>query len=368
MLRESDQTLAPCEDKLDASQTMMPVLLCLLLLLTASCASAHSLVASKKLHNAGNPTNAIVSAPITSRGCDKAAPIPPGSSAVQTIDSSGLTRSYLLYIPPHYDPDTSYALVLNFHGHHSTDFKQASITGFSQLAAQQQFIVVYPQGVVGPDGKTGWDSGLRFDPKVNDVLFVSNLLNHLQATLCINPYRIYATGFSNGGGMTYDLACKLAGRIAAFAPVSGSYAPPIDGCDPSRPVPIMEFHGTADVIVPYEGNILRDEPDIALWLQDWATRDGCTKGPITVYNQGDVTGQAWSDCRGDAIVIGYRIQGEGHMWPIVKFDIHTKTNAYPSSASAVIWAFFKAHPLLPSGPYPDKAPDASTELHSVWAS
>lgn len=269
-----------------------------------------------------------------------------------------MIRSYLLYVPPHYDPESSYALVLNFHGHSSTDLHQAQITGFTKLADQQNFIVVYPQGVIGPDGFTGWNSGLRNDPKVNDVLFVSNLLSHLQAALCVNPYRIYATGFSNGGGMTNVLACQLSGRIAAFAPVSGSYPPPPGGCNPTRAVPIMEFHGTADHIVPYYGNIMRNEPPIDLWLQDWATRDGCTKGPITFYKHGKVTGTEWTDCRDNVSVIGYRIQGEKHMWPLVKFNIHTGTGSYPSSASAVIWSFFKAHPLLPSGPFPGNTPDA----------
>ncbi len=264
----------------------------------------------------------------------------------------------LLYVPPNYDPDSSYALVLNFHGHDSTDLIQARRSGFTELADQQNFIVVYPQGVIGPDGFTGWNSGLQKDPKVNDVLFVSNLLSHLQAMLCVNPYRIYATGFSNGGGMTNVLACQLAGRIAAFAPVSGSYVPPSGGCNPARAVPMMEFHGTADHTVPYFGNVMRDEPPIDLWLQEWASRDGCTKGPITFYKYGSVTGEEWTDCRDNVNVIGYRIEGEKHMWPLVKLNIHTGTGAYPSSASAVIWSFFKSHPLLPSGPFPGKTPDA----------
>jgi polyhydroxybutyrate depolymerase len=348
------------------TKTAIVVFFLLLLFLTTSCASTHSEASSTHLHQSENPDTSIVSSPVTSKGCDLPAPIPPGTSAVQTLNSNGLTRSYLLYIPPHYDPDSSYALVLNFHGHGSTDFKQARLTGFTQLAYQQNFIVVYPQGVVGPDGKTGWDAGLHFDPRVNDVLFVSNLLSHLQATLCINPYRIFATGFSNGGGMTYELACKLSGRIAAFAPVSGSYAPPVDGCNPTRPVPIMEFHGTADRTVPYYGNIVRNEPPIDLWLQDWATRDGCTKGPITFYNKHDIIGQQWLDCRGDVTVIGYRIQGEGHIWPHSKFYIHVGNRLYPSTASAIIWSFFKAHPLLPSGPFPGNSPDAFVKHHSKY--
>ncbi|GAC1567645.1 MAG: PHB depolymerase family esterase [Ktedonobacteraceae bacterium] len=277
------------------------------------------------------------------------APFAPGTSSNETIVSGGLTRSYLLFLPPGYHPDSSYALVLNFHGHGSNAAQQEYRSGFTTLASRQNFIVVYPQGVIGPDGQTGWNIGPFWDPHVNDVLFVSDLLNHLQATLCINPYRIYATGFSNGGGMTNVLACKLSERIAAFAPVSGSYPPVPGGCDAHRPVPILEFHGTADRIVPYYGSLLRNDPPIPEWSQGWAKRDGCAIGPTTFYKYGNVTGEEWAGCKGSATVMGYHIQGEGHMWPSVMFNIHTGNGTYPSTASEVIWSFFQAHPLPVTG-------------------
>lgn len=322
--------------------------LCLvLLLLTTSCGTASSAFTALHLLS---PGGSIVATPISSRGCGEPAPIRPGTDALGTVLSHGLIRSYLLYLPPDYRSTTPYPLVLNFHGHGSSSFEQALWSGFTALAREQDFIVAYPQGLRGPDGKTGWATGLALRPPVNDVLFVSDLLSHLQATLCINPLRIYATGFSNGGGMTNLLACKLARRIAAFAPVSGSYPPAPGGCEARRPAPIMEFHGTADPIVPYRGNPLKGEPPIAYWLRQWAARDGCTKGPITFYRSGNVVGQKWTDCKDDAIVIGFRILGEGHRWPGVLFKIHTGNGVYPSTASQVIWSFFKSHPL--GGPTP----------------
>jgi polyhydroxybutyrate depolymerase len=222
----------------------------------------------------------------------------------------------------------------------------------SLLADQQGFIAVYPQGVVGPDGRTGWATGLRGRPKVNDVLFVSDLLNHLQSILCIDPLRIYATGFSNGGGMTNVLACTLAGRLAAFAPVSGSYPPYPGGCHPVRPVPLLEFHGTADPIVPYNGSGSRQLPPILAWLQGWATRDGCTTGPTVFYTQGNVTGLEWTHCQGNATVVNFRIQGEGHTWPSVRFHVSFNMSGGPTgttkalSVSALIWSFFQQHPLV----------------------
>jgi polyhydroxybutyrate depolymerase len=288
----------------------------------------------------------FISTSIPSQGCGKPAPVQPGTSEVESINSGGVTRWYVLYLPPDYRASSKYALVLNFHGHGSNAFQQAARSGFTTLAGQQGFIVVYPQGTIGPDGFTGWATGLAARPQVNDALFVSDLLNHLQATLCIDPSRIYATGFSNGGGMTNLLACKLAGRIAAFAPVSGSYPPTPGGCHPQRPVSILEFHGSADHTVPYTGNPRHREPPIALWLQQWASRDNCTRGPTTFYRSQDVIGEEWTDCKGNATVVGYRMLGEGHQWPTVLFHVRTGNTVESDTASDLIWSFFLSHPFV----------------------
>ena len=257
-------------------------------LLAASCGSPSS---SPSLPSGTpSPETTVITTPISSAGCGKPAPTPPGSSVYETVFSGGLKRTYLLHVPSGYQANSSEAVVLNFHGHGSNAVQQERRSGMSLLADQQGFIAVYPQGVVGPDGQTGWDTGALERPQVNDVLFVSDLLNHLQGILCIDPLRIYATGFSNGGGMTNVLACTLAGRLAAFAPVSGSYPPYPGGCHPVRPVPILEFHGTADPIVPYNGSARKRYPPILTWLQGWATRDGCTRGPTVFYKQGERDG------------------------------------------------------------------------------
>lgn len=280
----------------------------------------------------------IIDTSIASTGCGKPAPIIAGSSANETIISGGLRRMYRLHLPMGYRASSGQAVVLNFHGHSSSALEQEHRTGLSKLADQQDFIAVYPQGMIGPDGHTGWATGPLVDPQVNDVLFVSDLLNHLQATLCIDPHRIYATGFSNGGGMTNLLACEMADRIAAFAPVSGAYHLLPGGCHPQRPAPILELHGTSDYIVPYSGSKKKDLPPIAQWLQGWAKRDGCTTGPTLFFKETNVTGEEWTGCREDAMVVHYRIQGEGHMWPRTIFKAHV-------DATTLIWSFFKTHPL-----------------------
>ena len=308
-------------------------------LLAASCSS------SPLPSRTPSPEATIVITPISSAGCGKPVPTPPGETVYGTVFLGGLIRTYLLHIPSGYQANSSEAVVLSFHGHGSNAFQQERRSGMSLLADQQGFIVVYPQGLVGPDGRTGWATGLRGRPWVNDVLFVSDLLNHLQSILCIDPLRIYATGFSNGGGMTNVLACTLAGRLAAFAPVSGSYPPYPGGCHPVRPVPLLEFHGTADPIVPYNGSMRKQLPPILAWLQGWATRDGCTMGPTVFQKQANVTGLEWTNCQGNAIVIQYRISGEGHVWPRATFNKPGGPAVSSLSASALIWSFFQQHPL-----------------------
>lgn len=264
----------------------------------------------------------------------------------KSLPVGGLTRLYSLHIPTGYRNTQKYPLVLNFHGHGSNSLQQERRTDFSQLANSQGIVVVYPQGAVGPDGHTGWDTGPARNPQTNDLLFVSDLLNHVQAILCIDPARIYATGFSNGGGMTNELACKMADRIAAFAPVSGAYPQLPGGCSPARPVPILEIHGTSDPVVPYNGSLVKGYPPIAQWLQQWTQRNGCKEGPVVFSNTAGVTGERWSACHDDVTIVHYTIHGLGHAWPIAYHTpIHTRKYVTTFDATTTIWTFFKDYTL-----------------------
>jgi polyhydroxybutyrate depolymerase len=236
--------------------------------------------------------------------------------------------------------------MLIFHGFGGNDVGMERSTGFSQLADQEDFIAVYPQGLPhGDGGKPFWADVGPIDYGIDDALFVSDVLNDLQAKFCVDSRRIYATGFSNGGGMTNLLACRLAGRIAAFAPVSGDFYAIPAGCHPGRPVPILDFHGTADPVLPYNGisinmNPAWPLPAIPRWLQDWAARDSCAHAPATFLRESRITGEQWTGCQGNAIVVHYRIEGGGHAWP---------PPIGGRSGAAVIWSFFQSHPLPGSG-------------------
>jgi polyhydroxybutyrate depolymerase len=301
----------------------------------AGCGSPQS--ASTRPPAGSHPVDYLV--PTT--GCGTLPPVNPGTSVSETLVSDGITRTYLLHLPAGYQSDRRQPLVIFLHGASRpsptllSDGEQ--MTGLSSLSDHVDLIAVYPEGTASSAQHIRWDIGSPDDPNTDDVLFVSDLLNHLQAVLCVDEQRIYVTGFSNGGGMAGVLACALAGRIAAFAPVSGSFYSPLliaGGCHPTRPVPILDIHGTADEKVAYAGDPTQGFPPIQQWLQDWATRDGCQQGPTTFLTQPQVRAEQWSGCQGNATVIHYRIIGGRHLWPTV---------VLPSTT--VIWQFFQSHPL-----------------------
>jgi polyhydroxybutyrate depolymerase len=288
----------------------------------------------------------IVNAPIATTGCGKTSSIAVGSSANVTMTSDGLQRTYRLHVPAGYDANQMTPLVIDIHGHGGTAGWEERNSNYSALADQQHFLVVYPQGVVGPDGKTGWATYGKRDPSVNDVLFFSDLLTALQQQLCMDPHRIYVTGMSNGGGMTNLLACQMAGRIAAFTLVSAAIYPIPEGCNPTRPVPYMEFHGTSDPIVHYNGGTALQFLPIMQTMQDWATRDGCTSGPTTFFQQADVTGFKWTNCQGGVMVEHYRIDGGGHAWPGAMIPASGYGRITQTvSATTLGWQFFQHYQL-----------------------
>jgi polyhydroxybutyrate depolymerase len=208
------------------------------------------------------------------------------------------------------------------------------------------FIAVYPQGAIGPDGQTGWNTARKKDPKVDDVGFVGSLLSTLQRSLCVDPQRIYATGFSNGGGITAILACEFSGRIAAFAPVAGDYYPQPGGCHPNRPVSLLEVHGVADTVNPYDGSAELRYPAVGAWLADWAQRDSCAVGPIGLEVASGVMLEKWSGCSGSAVIMHYRLAGVGHIWPGAQSNNTSgPKSAMSFDASTAIWAFFSQRAL-----------------------
>ena len=325
--------------------------------LLASCSNSPSAAKSSMAGGSEyqSPADSLpVNSAVVTTGCGHTSPVSAGISVKMTVavdpaESEGnSTRTFLLHLPKQYDDTRPMAVILVFHGHGGNASGMEQGSGISTLADQQHFIAVYPQGLTERFTNISfWADIGQIDYGINDVLFVSDLLNYLQRTFCVDAHRIYATGFSNGGGMTTLLACRLAGRIAAFAPMSGDHFAIPGGCHPGRPVPILYTHGTADPLVPYNGSPPSKTPDwpvppVLQYLQTWAARDGCSSGPTIFLQQAGksgqpgVTGMQWTRCQGNVRVVHYRIDGGGHRWPPV-------IEGQP--AALVMWQFFSQFTL-----------------------
>jgi len=240
-----------------------------------------------------------------------------------TLDSSvthvelshdGDTRSYELYVPPGYDGTTPLPVVLNFHGLTSSGPLQQEGTKMDELAAREDFIVAYPNGL-----DNSWNAGVccgrSAETNVDDVGFTRAVIEDLGARACIDTTRVYATGMSNGGFLSHRLACEAADVIAAAAPVAAVLAIDESACNPSRPIPILQLNGTADPLVSYEGGGLADSPSAQDSIDGWIARDGCSGEPQITYENGAATCETASDCDGEVSVTLCSIEGAGHCWP-----------------------------------------------------
>ncbi|BCY09552.1 PHB depolymerase family esterase [Actinoplanes sp. L3-i22] len=279
----------------------------------------------------------ITDRPVHTTGCGKRPPAPAGTSITRTVTSGGIDRTYLLHLPAGYRPGRATPVVLSFHGRTRTSEYQEELTRMDDLDA----IVAYPQGTIGTDGQPSFQ-GAPYSSGVDDVRFTGDLLDDLQRRLCVDPARIFVSGKSNGGGFAGLLACRLAGRIAASAQVSGAFYPQGGDCAPSRAIPVVEFHGTADATIPYAGNPAKGLPPIMEWLGAWAVRNRCSSDFSQRTPVAGVTRFAWSRCA--AAVEHYRIDGLGHTWPSTTTNPDSATPTV-LDATPIIWRFFRAHPL-----------------------
>ena len=264
----------------------------------------------------------------------------------ETISSGGLERSYSLYVHSRYKNSRPTPVVFDFHGLGSNAEGEYWYTQMSVLAEKFKFILVTPQGF-----GNSWNGGGCCNPAaaydIADVAFVSELIDEVTKDYCINPDRVFATGISNGGFISNRLACELSDRIAAIAPVaSANYT---FSCAPSRPVPIIAFNGTEDVLVPYAAGVAT--------IEDWAYRNACSAETETYYQEGDVTCIEYQGCSEGADVVYCTIDGGGHNWPgaVDIFELDPVTfwwagyTTQDIDASRAIWKFFADHSMEGEG-------------------
>lgn len=208
----------------------------------------------------------------------------PGDSS-RSIDVGGMTRTYLVHVPPSYTGATPVPLVIDYHGLSSTAAQQAAISGFKTLSNTAGFIVVHPQGV-----SNAWNGGICCSNAADDVAFTRALVAKMRSEAQIDARRVYATGLSNGGAMSQRLACEAADLFAAAAPMAFPISiSPTTKCVPSRPIPVLTFMGLTDTIVPYGGGTF---PSAATTLTHWRTTDQCGADVPEVH---DVSGASYCD-------------------------------------------------------------------------
>ena len=268
----------------------------------------------------------------------------------RSLVHDGIERTYLLHIPPGYDATRPTPLVLAFHGFELDGGEMARISGLNEQADLSGFIVAYPNGT---GAKSSWNGGHccgeAAKNNVDDVGFVRALIDELSTLTSIDPARVYATGFSNGAIFVYRLACEASDRIAAFAPVS---ATPVredqQVCQPSRSVPLIYFHGTADRLNPYQGGTTGagfEYVTVPEAIQFWTGMNTCPASPQSVTS-GNIQHDVYAPCAQGAAVELYTIMDGEHAWPggeAVNARVGEPTMEI--SATPLIWEFFAAHPM-----------------------
>ncbi len=273
-----------------------------------------------------------------------------------TIVSSGETRRYLLYVPKSYDRSRPTPLIISLHPAASWPAAEMHISKWNDLADQHGFIVVYPAGSGFPQV---WRTGRR--SVESDVRFIADLIDKLEAEYNIDPERIYADGFSQGGGMVFLLSCGLSRRIAAVGAVAAAEERPSSWCTDSTPVPMIAFHGTAD-LVPYKGGKSPDPfnpitfPDVRTWAADWARRNRCTGDPVEASVTANVRRLNYANCADNADVVLYTVEGGGHTWPggeeLPKWLVGPTT--YEINATRLMWEFYIQHRRFKASRRPGK--------------
>jgi len=277
---------------------------------------------------------------------------------------NGLQRYYLIHLPASYDKNRQWPLVIALHGGGSEARNMNQLTDFNTLADKEDFIIVYPDAY-----EHNWNDG-RSDPaiksqaeNIDDVAFISTLINYLVQDLNIDKKMTYATGISNGAIMSNRLGCELSDKIAAIAPVAGNIPQKTASTwSPSRAVAVLIINGTEDPLVPYNGGdvsflSLKRGKVISVdeTVKFWVARDGCPAAPETKQlphlNPNDSTSttvERYAGCRDGTEVILYKVNGGGHTWPgglqYMSENFIGKTSR-DFSATETIWQFFKLHPM-----------------------
>ncbi len=280
------------------------------------------------------------------------------------IGASKMARTFIVHVPPTFDGKSKVPVVFMLHGAGGSGAGTIPETGWEAKADREGFIAVFPDGtppnpklparfLINPrlwnDGSGRGSVGVQ---KVDDLGFISAMIDYLEAHYSADPARIYCTGFSNGASMTFSVGLNLSNRFAAVAPVSGHLW--YTGKQLAYPVPLLFIIGTDDPLNPIAGGVVKlpwevtqYHPPVADSLKEWERMLGCGPQVTTALARNGVNEIAYDQCAKGGEVIYYTVKGLGHVWPGGENRLPEKWVGKPSNAlnaTDVIWDFFKAHP------------------------
>src|SRR5271156_1545862 len=250
-------------------------------------------------------------------------PAAAGEAISHTIDVNGVSRTYLLYVPPGQSGKRLPAFIM-MHGSGSTDTQQERYTNFDAFAQAHGLVVMYPQGI-----DKHWNDGrvIGHESMADDIGFMKAMLAEVTSQGLIDPKRLYAAGISNGGFMAQHMACVMPDALAGIAVIAASQ--PVDAACPSpRPMPVIFFHGTADKFVPFDGGPIAPQfgnrgtaMSNAQAVATWQKRNDCgaatRKQIVPAKDASDslpVTVETYS-CPAGRGLENVIVQGGGHSWP-----------------------------------------------------
>lgn len=283
--------------------------------------------------------DAITRPPDSDGGVDTATPVTcpspalqPGDS-MQTVQVGGATRNFFLHVPAAYDGSKPVPLIVDFHGLTTSGMQQRNASTYPDVVDPEGVVMAFPSGLPGPSG-AAWNVGPCCVANVDDVAFTKAVVAQVSAAACIDPKRVYAAGFSMGGGMAHTLACHAADVFAGVAPSSFDLLQDnVGDCQPPRPITVISFRGSADNLVPYDGGYSAVVPGMPVTFlgaqgtfKKWAEIDQCGGSPSAPDANGCST---FSSCAGGVEVVLCTNQGGGQ----------AQGNA------AIAWPILKRHPL-----------------------
>jgi len=261
----------------------------------------------------------------------------------RTIVRGSDTREYIIHIPRSYNTNNPTPLIINFHGFGGTaaDFIKESgsgSNGLNAVADNNNFLVAYPQGVERSKGDAEWDPGDNGSTNINDndIYFTEQLIAEISTEFNVDPNKVYATGYSNGGMMAYGLACKKADKIAAVGIMSGIMLND-NTCNASQFTSVIHFHGTDDGVLPYNGN--GDFQPVADVVNFWLNHNSipATSLVSTPLNSNRVQRDVYSGGNGNTDYHLYKMNNGGHVW--------FSENIVGKNTNQILWEFLSAYSL-----------------------